>query len=136
MTRVERFPSARSGGVPGGANTARGLAWVALALGLVHAGFSAYWAVGGRWLLGTVGEWAVSLADRDPPRAGLALGGVALVKAAAAVIPALLAYGRMPWPRVWRTISWVGAVALVLYGGANVAISGAVLAGLVTADGG
>lgn len=115
---------------------ARALAWVALALGLAHAGFSAYWALGGRWLLRTVGEWAVTLADTDPQRAGLILGAVALVKAAAAVIPLLTAYGQMPWPRVWRLISWVGAGGLVLYGGANVVGSGAVLAGLVRVDGG
>ena len=60
---------------------------------------------------------------------------MALVKAAAAVIPALVAYERVPSPRVWRAISWVGAVGLVLYGGANVVVSGAVLAGLVDADG-
>ena len=83
---------------------ARGLAWVALVLGLTHAGFSAYWALGGRCLLRTVGEWAVTLAASDPGRAGL--------------------------------ISWVGAVGLVLYGGANVVVSGAVLAGLIQVDGG
>ena len=33
-----------------------------MVLGLTHAGFSAYWALGGRWLLGTVGEWAVRMA--------------------------------------------------------------------------
>jgi hypothetical protein len=49
---------------------ARGLAWIAMALGLAHAGFSAYWALGGRWLLPTVGEWAVTMADTDPQRAG------------------------------------------------------------------
>jgi hypothetical protein len=117
-------------------NTARGLALVALALGLTHAGFSAYWALGGRRLLRTVGEWAIRLADTDPQRAGLVLGGVALVKAAAAVIPVLVSYERMPWPRVWRAISWVGAAGLVLYGGANIVVSGAVLAGLIHVDGG
>jgi hypothetical protein len=117
-------------------NTAWGLAWVALALGLTHAGFSAYWALGGRWLLRTVGEWAVRLAESDPSRAGLLLGRVALVKTLAAVIPVLVAYGRMPWPRVWRAISWAGAIGLVLYGGINVVVSGAVLAGLVQVDGG
>jgi hypothetical protein len=107
-----------------------------MVLGLTHAGFSAYWGFGGRWLLRTVGEWAVRLADADQQRASLVLGGVALVKAVAAIIPALVAYGRMPWPRAWRAISWVGAVGLVLYGGVNVVVSGAVLAGLITVEGG
>ena len=57
---------------------ARTLAWVGLTLGLAHAGFSAYWALGGRWLLRTVGEWAVRLADADPQRAGLALAATVL----------------------------------------------------------
>jgi hypothetical protein len=65
----------------------------------------------------------------------LVLGLVALVKAAAAVIPVLVAY-RMPWPQVWRVVSWVGGAGLLLYGGANVVISGAVLAGLIRVDGG
>jgi hypothetical protein len=114
---------------------AKGLAWVAMALGLTRAGFSAYWALGGRWLLRTVGEWAITLAATDPQRAVLVLGGVALVKAAAAVIPVLVAY-RGPWPQVWRVVSWVGGAGLLLYGGANVVISGAVLAGLIRVDGG
>jgi hypothetical protein len=81
-------------------------------------------------------EWAVTLADTDPRRAGLVLGGVALIKAAAAVIPVLVAYRRMPWPQVWRVVSWVGGAGLLLYGGANVVIAGAVLAGLIRVDGG
>ena len=68
--------------------------------------------------------------------AGLVLGGVALVKAAAAVLPALVAYGQTPWPQVWRAISWAGAVGLVLYGGINVVVSGAVLAGLIAVESG
>jgi hypothetical protein len=115
---------------------AKGLAWVALGLGLTHAGFSAYWGFGGHWLLRTVGEWAVTVVDTDRQRAGLILGGVALVKAAAAVIPGLVVYRRMPWPRVWRAVSWVGGIGLLLYGGANVVVSGAVLAGLIQVDGG
>ena len=45
---------------------AEGLAWVAMALGLVHARFSANSALGGRWLLRTVGEWAVTLLTPIP----------------------------------------------------------------------
>ena len=30
------------------------LAWLACVLGLAHAGFSAYWPLGGRWLLASL----------------------------------------------------------------------------------
>ena len=37
----------------------KGILWAAMALGLVHAAWSFYWAFGGSWLLDTVGQWAV-----------------------------------------------------------------------------
>ena len=39
-----------------------GFLWVACGLGLVHAAFSLYWALGGQWLLATVGRFAVQAA--------------------------------------------------------------------------
>ncbi|GAA3701768.1 DUF3995 domain-containing protein [Microlunatus aurantiacus] len=108
----------------------------AAAFGLVHAAFSAYWAIGGDWLLRTVGAWAVGLRDDSPTAAALGLGAVALVKAVAAVVPVLVAYGRLPWRPLLRAVSWVGGGFLILYGGVNVVVSGAVLAGLITPDGG
>lgn len=114
----------------------RAAVWAAAAFGLVHAVFSAYWALGGDWLLRTVGAWAVGLRDDSPTAATLGLGGIALVKAVAAVVPVLVAYGRLPWRRFWRAVSWVGGCFLVLYGGVNVVVSGAVLAGFITPDGG
>ncbi|WP_289603599.1 DUF3995 domain-containing protein [Arthrobacter sp. zg-Y877] len=98
---------------------------------MLHAGFSLYWALGGPWLLDTVGRWAVQESTESPVRTGLLLGFVALLKAAAAVIPTAAAYGRIRWPGLWRAVSWVGAAVLVLYGGANTVVSNAVLAGLI-----
>jgi hypothetical protein len=118
------------------ARLSRAAVWAAAAFGLVHAAFSAYWALGGDWLLRTVGAWAVGLRDDSPTAAALGLGAIAGVKAVAAVVPVLVAYGRLPWPRLWRAISWVGGCFLVLYGGLNVVVSGAVLAGVITPDGG
>jgi hypothetical protein len=112
------------------------LVWMALVLGLVHAAFSAYWAFGGRGLLATVGSWAVAAAEQNPVRVGLLLGAIALVKAAAAIIPVLVAYGRIGGRRFWRTVSYVGSVGLVLYGGVNVVVAGAVLGGLIRPEGG
>ncbi|MEH0109073.1 DUF3995 domain-containing protein [Tersicoccus sp. MR15.9] len=110
--------------------------WLASVAGLVHAGVSAYWALGGRALLSTVGSWAVQLAADAPVAAGLGLGVVAVVKAAAAVVPAAVAHGRIGGQRGWRAISWAGAAALIVYGGANTAVSNAVLTGLIDPAGG
>ncbi|WP_312918526.1 DUF3995 domain-containing protein [Kocuria sp.] len=109
----------------------RGWLWVACAAGVVHAGFSLYWALGGHWLLDTVGQWTVRLSYEAPLAVGLGLGMVSLFKLMAAVIPVAEAYGRVPWRRFWWAISWVGAVVLVVYGGTNTVISNAVLIGLI-----
>jgi hypothetical protein len=109
---------------------------IAGAAGLLHAAWSAYWALGGRWLLPTVGEWAVELVEDAPVRAGLVLGTLALVKAAAAVIPIGVAGGRIPEGRALRVACWVGAIFLVGYGGLNVAVSSAVLLRMIRPDGG
>lgn len=105
--------------------------WAACAAGAVHAAFSLYWALGGRWLLGTVGQWAVERTGQAPLAAGLALGAVAAVKLAAAVVPVALIYGRLPAPGFWRVVSWIGGLFLVAYGAVNTAVSGAVLAGVI-----
>ena len=47
--------------------------WLAAVVGVLHGLFSLYWALGGRWLLDTVGAWAVDLADDAPVAAGLVL---------------------------------------------------------------
>ncbi|GAA5532129.1 hypothetical protein Dalu01_00507 [Deinococcus aluminii] len=107
------------------------MVWIACLLGLIHAAFSLYWAGGGRWLLNTVGQWAVELARQSPQQAAWFLLLIALLKAAAAIIPLLNAQGRMPWPKLWRAISWVGSVFLMLYGGVNTLTAWAVLAGVV-----
>lgn len=85
----------------------------------MHAAFSAYWALGGDALIATVGEWAVDWRDDSPVAAGLALGAIALAKAAGAVVPLLAETGRIPWRPVWRRVAWVGAVLLVVYGAVN-----------------
>lgn len=105
-------------------------------LGAVHAGFSLYWAAGGRRLLATVGQWAVDLAASSPRTAALGLGAVAAVKLLAAAIPVAVAHGRLPWRRFWRGASWAGGVLLVVYGGLNTVVALAVLAGAVRPAGG
>jgi hypothetical protein len=112
------------------------LVWTAGLAGAVHAGFSLYWALGGRWLLATVGQWAVDLSTDRPLAAGITLGLVAAVKLLGATIPVGVAYGRVPWPWLWRGISWAGGLLLVAYGGINTIVALAVLAGVIRPEGG
>ena len=114
----------------------RWLVWLAAAAGTLHAASSLYWALGGQWLLSTVGQWAVDLSARAPVAAGAGLGLIALGKLAAATIPVAVAYGAIPGRSVWRGISWAGGLLLVVYGGVNVVVSSAVLLGLIRPEGG
>jgi Protein of unknown function (DUF3995) len=117
------FTHAAGADIPHSATSRPGMlpALAGLAVGLAYAAISVYWAVGGRWLLNTVG---ISLSQ--PGRAGhlaalLAVWGAAGVKAVAAVLP-LLAIG--VWPRtangglrrLARMLTWVEAAILVGYG--------------------
>jgi hypothetical protein len=112
-----------------GLRLARLLVWVAGVAGVLQATASLYWALGGQWLLATVGQWAVELSAQAPLAAGVALGLIALLKLLAATIPIAVAYGKVPWARFWRAVSWAGGLLLVAYGGVNTAVSAAVLAG-------
>ena len=117
------FTHAAGADIPNSATSRRGMlpALAGLAVGLAYAAISVYWAVGGRWLLNTVG---ISLSQ--PGQAGhlaalLAAWGAAAVKAVAAVLP-LLAIG--VWPRtangglrrLARVLTWIEAAILVGYG--------------------
>ncbi len=108
----------------------------AAAAGLVHAGYSLYWAIGGRWLLDTVGQWAVNLGRDRPVAAGVGVTVIALLKAAGAVLPGLATQDLVRWPRLWRGLAWPGSALLVLYGGANTVVATVVLAGGIETDGG
>ncbi|GAA5501344.1 hypothetical protein Dxin01_01076 [Deinococcus xinjiangensis] len=110
-------------------------AQLALTIGLVHAGFSLYWALGGRWLLNTVGKGPEEMLRASALGAPAALALIALFKALAAVIPWLNTQGKLPWPRLWRGISWAGGVFLVLYGGVNTLAAWGVLLGVIHSDG-
>lgn len=113
-------------------------------VGLVHAAFSLYWALGGRWLIDTVGVWAADAAERHPFATGLTLLVVVCAKATFALAPVLVATGRIG--RGWRehrgllragwVISAAGATLLMVYGGLYTAVGWLVLSGVVTADGG
>lgn len=64
------------------------------------------------------------------------MGLVAAAKLLGATIPIGVAYGRVPWPRFWRGISWTGGLLLVANGGVNTIVALAVLAGGIRTEGG
>lgn len=102
----------------------------AAALGLIHAAASAYWALGGDRLVDTVGSWARQWREDSPVTATAVLLTVTLVKVGGAVVPLLVASGRLP-RRPWRALCWLGAAVLASYGLANTAGAWVVLVGWV-----
>lgn len=112
------------------------LLFLASVVGLAHAAFSFYWAFGGRWLLDTVGQGAVDLAEDSPLVAAAVLIAAGSVKAAGAVVPLLVEQGTLPGRRWWRLMEWAGSVLLIGYGGLLTAVSSAVLAGWIEVEGG
>ena|SRR5699024_9713627 len=110
--------------------------WIAFGLGLGHAAFSFYWAVGGMWLLDTVGQWAVE-AQRETPGLALAvLLSITAVKVAAAIVPVAAQYRKLDHRRFWRAICWIGGVGIAIYGAFNTVVALAVLARVIQPAGG
>lgn len=104
--------------------------------GLLHGTASLYWAIGGRWQLESVGDWAVELVDDHPIWSGVGLGLLAVLKALAATVPALNERQKGSGYRAIRLCSWAGGVLLVAWGGLSTMSAWAVLAGVITPDGG
>lgn len=91
---------------------------VALVLGLLHAGASLFWTLGGTWLLDTVGQFAVDLQAEGRMETRLLLGGITALKAGGAVVP-WLDHRRPPMHRWVRAVSALGAGILVVWGAAG-----------------
>ncbi|MDZ5078328.1 DUF3995 domain-containing protein [Nesterenkonia sp. HG001] len=107
---------------------------VAAVLGTLHAIPSFYWALGGEQLLPLVGQWAVDAVRQGDTSWTLLLLATGVLKLAAAWVPMLAEEGRLPWPTLWRATSWVGAVGLILYGGADIVAGGLVLMGVLDVE--
>jgi len=104
--------------------------------GFLHAGFSLYWALGGRWLLPTVGQWALDYARESPVAAGFLLIIVAAVKCAVAIFPVLASQGKLARPRAWRGLAWLAAIVLTGYGTVNSIVAWLVLGDVLRPEGG
>ena len=110
-------------GTPG-----RAAAVAAVVLGLASAAVSAWWTAGGTALLDTVGGSVERLAREGSPGAVVAGAGTVLAK----LVAAGLAAGLLRAPARWvRVLALLAGALLVLWGGANVVVGGAVLSGLV-----
>jgi multisubunit Na+/H+ antiporter MnhB subunit len=105
-------------------------------VGVIHAAFSLFWALGGRWLLPTVGQWAVDYAREAPLTTGILLSFVAGMKCAVAITPLLASQGRLPHPRIWRGLAWIAALVLTGYGAVNSIVAWLVLGGVLRPEGG
>ncbi len=105
---------------------------VAALLGTVHAAFSFYWAVGGRWLIETLGERIVTTFASMT----WVLIPVGLVKLAAAALPAWWDARGWPAAHLSRTLCWLGAAVLIGWGGVNTLVAHLVLSGAFHPDGG
>jgi hypothetical protein len=94
-----------------------GAAWAACACGLAYVAISLYWALGGGWLLATVGA---SLAGTSTAAVRFAVWAAVALKAVAAFLP-LVAIGALRQPlrvpeRWLRRLTWIEALILAGYG--------------------
>lgn len=106
----------------------RGAAWTAAVLAVASAAVSAWWLAGGTALLDTVGGGMERLARGRSATALLLGGAVVAAKLVAAVLALALLRGAS---RPVRLLALAGGALLVLWGGANVLLGGAVLTGAV-----
>lgn len=108
------------------ASTALGIAAV---LGLVHAGASIYWGLGGDALLNTVGQTADRISEGQFADGRWLLVLIGMAKAVLAMAPALTA--RRPGAGVLRPGYWLGATALIAWGAINTTTAGLLLLGVL-----
>jgi len=112
-----------------------GTAWAAFAVGLLYAAVSLYWALGGGWLLDTVGASLTQASRSASALVVIAVWFAVGLKVIASVLPlpatAAIAPGSLRWRRLIRTLSWIEAGILTIYGLIWTAVGLLVQAGLV-----
>jgi hypothetical protein len=87
-------------------------------VGLLNAAVSLYWALGGTWLLDTIGGSLEAQARAGTVGVRLAVWAAVALKLLAVVLP-LLALGRLPrplWHRLVWVLAWAEAAVLTVYG--------------------
>jgi len=104
----------------------------ASAFGVIHAGFSFYWAAGGTLLVSSLGTGLVeSFRGRE-----WLLAPIGAVKLVAAMAPLALARSGWPARRVTRWTCWLGALLLMGWGALNTAVANLVLADVIQPESG
>ena len=124
---VQTAPPSRTAELPPGARAA--FAGTIL-FGGAHALASLSWGLGSTALLGTIGAGAVELREEAPWWVFAMLIAVGVAKLAGVAVPIANARGRLPRPRLWRTLSWIGAVGLIAYGSGYAVIAHLALSGM------
>jgi hypothetical protein len=119
------------------------LGQAACAAGLAYAAIGAYWAVGGTWLLDTVGGTLGQQGRAGNPGIILAVWAAAVLKIIGAMVP-LAAAGVTPgqattgWRRQLRVLAWLEAAILTVYGlvltGAGLLVQSGAIAPAASAD--
>lgn len=107
------------------------LLFLAAVAAFAHAIPSLYWAAGGTLGISLLGEWAPAWRAENPVLVPVLLIVIFVAKAAGGVVPLLATRRLIPWPRMWRALSWAGAITLVLYGAANIVVGGLALTGII-----
>jgi hypothetical protein len=126
---------ARTGRSAAAGNTA---AWGALGVGLAYAAISAYWAVGGTALLGTLGGVFERWGQSPSAAVAAALWAVVAAKVVAAALPRLAVRGTGPASvqRPVRVLAWASGLILTAYGAVLTVTGLAVQSGLIHAGAG
>ncbi|TWP36645.1 DUF3995 domain-containing protein [Leekyejoonella antrihumi] len=109
------------------------LAKASFVVGSVYAALSFYWAVGGPWLLSTVGDSLATRANGNDATLAVAVLLAAAVKAIAALLPILAVCRPVDRPRrrtVWLLAGFEAGV-LVIYGGVLTTVGLLIQAGIV-----
>lgn len=100
---------------------------VASVPGLIHALCSIYWGAGGTLLVWSLGD---DLVQNFQGREWLLIL-IGVAKMVAAVAPIVLARYGWPYRRVTRLVCWLGAAALLTWGGLNTLVANFVLIGMI-----
>ncbi|HEY5317881.1 MAG TPA: DUF3995 domain-containing protein, partial [Solirubrobacteraceae bacterium] len=97
---------------------ARRAALVAGVVGLLYAGISAYWGLGGTWLLDTVGGSLEREGRSADALLIIAVWAAVVLKLIAVLLPWLVVCGlvKVGWERVARVLAWIEAGILTVYG--------------------
>jgi Protein of unknown function (DUF3995) len=119
------------------------LAQAACVAGLAYAAISVYWALGGTWLLDTIGGTLEQQGRAGNPGIILAVWAAAVLKIIGAIVP-LAAAGVTPgqattaWMRQMRVLAWLEAAILTVYGlaltGAGLLVQSGAIASAAGAD--